>query len=93
MEKCKQVGNTYSSTWEPPSNQTRQGRRSAKEWSIYATQAFQMRRMHYIIPAFIALMWGQRIGDVLELRASLGYKVDQHVSVCFVEGKTVAETG
>jgi len=58
-----------------------------------ATQAFQMRRMHYILPAFIALMWGQRVGDVLKLRASMVYKVDQHVSVCFVEGKTVPKRG
>lgn len=43
--------------------------------------------------AYLALMLGQRVGDVLALRPSETYLCAGRVSITFVEGKTVARTG
>jgi integrase len=43
--------------------------------------------------AYLALMLGQRVGDVLTLRPSETYLCAGRVAITFIEGKTVARTG
>ena len=49
--------------------------------------------MNHVFPAYIALVWGQRVGDVLLLRTRNVFTVGDRVSVLFVEGKTAPQRG
>ena len=43
--------------------------------------------------AWIALTWGQRLGDTLKMSARNVYNIEDRVTVSITEGKTVATTG
>jgi len=59
-----------------------------------AETALSLGRLDVLLVCYVALTWGQRVGDVLKVQSTNVFLVEHtRISVTFVEGKTIPRTG
>jgi len=85
---------TAAESWDFEDPEVFLDEEQVKYFTDRAAAALALGRIDVLLVCYVALTWGQRVGDVLKVQSCNVYLVEHtRVSVTFVEGKTVPRTG